>query len=405
MLAAGQSLGRYRIDAVLGRGAMGIVYRAWDASLSRAVAVKVISGDDAMPDAEARARFFREGRLAAQLAHKNVVAVYEVAEVEGRAFLAMELVEGAALRAFVGATAVSIGVRARWLADVARALAAAHAVGLVHRDVKPENVLVAKNGTAKLADFGIVKRMPDGSPMSFRTKTGQLVGTPEYMAPEQWAGASIDGRVDQYAWGLVAYELLAARAMPLGKPPPLAVIAPEVPPALSEIVGRAIEHERERRFASMDEIVRALAPFEASDADAANAAMLPIAAAQLASAPTIAANVQPAVAPTLDMTDGREARSAERPEGALGGVGGRSPPTVNDASPFGPTIAAAPQSPRVVITPAPSASKRRPKKRGMNVFLIAAIVTTLVGLLVVAAIAVGSYLGDQRLRDTGQKQK
>ncbi len=295
----GQKVGKYVVDAVIGKGAMGTVYRAHDHVLRRPVALKVLVPDDeagavkaAPTPAEARARFLREARAAAALQHPNVVAVYDVGEDAGLVYLAMELVEGTSLRRLIGDASVPIAHRVRWLVDVARALSAAHARGLVHRDVKPENVLVSKDGFAKLADFGIAKHRRDSAPSSFRTQTGQLVGTPDYMAPEQWATADVDGRADQYAWALSAWELLSAKPLPMGRPPDLGTVAPDLAPALVSVVTRAMAHRREERFASMDEIISALEPLAAAAATlppAMAAAVTAAAADHLGHAPTVAA--------------------------------------------------------------------------------------------------------------------
>ncbi|MBL9111404.1 MAG: serine/threonine protein kinase, partial [Myxococcales bacterium] len=259
MLGPGDRIGRYTIEAPLGRGAMGAVFRAHDSLMRRPVALKVLGGEASSPtNPESRARFFREARTAGALQHPNVVSIFDVGEAEGHLYLAMELVDGTSLRALVGDAQVSLGVRIRWMIDVARALGAAHRMGLVHRDVKPENILVSREGVTKLADFGVVKVAIEHAPMSFRTKTGQLLGTPDYMAPEQWHGADVDARADQYAWGLVTYELLTGKPVPLGKAPPLGAVAPDVPDVLRAAVDRALEHDRARRFASMDELLAAV---------------------------------------------------------------------------------------------------------------------------------------------------
>ncbi|MDF2697252.1 MAG: serine/threonine protein kinase, partial [Labilithrix sp.] len=264
MLERGQTVGRYVVEAVLGRGGMGSVYRATDTVLRRDVALKVLDPEGAAEiGPEARARFAREARAAAGLQHPNIVAVHDVGEHDGLPYLAMELVVGTTLRHLVGDTRISLPTRVRWLVEIARGLATAHERGLVHRDVKPENVLVSSDGVAKLADFGIVKQH-DGqpAPQSFRTRTGQLVGTPDYMAPEQWASANVDARADQFAWGLVAYELLAEQ-LPLGRPPPIQRVAPVISDAVATCVTRAIEHRAEERWPSMVEIISELEPHAA----------------------------------------------------------------------------------------------------------------------------------------------
>ncbi len=277
-LEPGQSIGRYEIESTLGKGAMGTVYRAKDRVLRREVALKVlepaegdVAGDhDATAggiDPEAKARFVREARAAAAVHHPNIAAVYDVGEHEGLPFIAMELIVGSTLRSMIGHDDISVAMRIRWLVEIARALAEAHERGLVHRDVKPENVLVSTEGVVKLVDFGIVKRRARESqpgPMSFRTRTGQLVGTPEYMAPEQWTSSDVDGRADQYAWGLIAYELLTGKPLPLGRPHPIDTIVPSLPEDVVRCVTRATEHRREERYASMTDVVRVLDPYASS---------------------------------------------------------------------------------------------------------------------------------------------
>ncbi len=212
----GARIGRYALEARIGRGGMGAVWRAYDAELSRAVALKRVhagAGDDE------RARLVREARVAAQLQHPNVVAVYEVGEERGEPFLAMELVDGETLARWLEtsrSTPTIVGV----LVQAGRGLAAAHAQGLVHRDFKPQNVLVDRNGRVRVADFGLARaeglavgeRVPaDGRALSSLTETGTLSGTPAYIAPELVEGARPDARSDQYAFAVTAFEALYGR--------------------------------------------------------------------------------------------------------------------------------------------------------------------------------------------------
>ena len=284
-LQPGDSFERYTIETLLGEGGMGEVYRARDTRLHRRVALKVLRktrGADADGWGTATARILREARAAAALSHPNTVAIYDVSEHDGLPFLAMELVEGTPLRAYVGAD-VPQSSRLRWLIDVACALAAAHRAGLVHRDVKPENVMLRTDGVIKVLDFGIACRLrvaseaavthPEGAITTVTGVTGPgvLVGTPAYMAPEQIRGEDLDGRADQFSWGVMAHELLSGRlpfgpgrdalgiiAAVLGElPPPLR----EVPEVIAVVVERALSKRREDRFASMDEIIELLEPF------------------------------------------------------------------------------------------------------------------------------------------------
>ena len=296
-LAAGRVVaGRYRVEAAIGRGGMGRVYRAVDEQLGRAVALKVlaVARDGSLPPEEAARRLMREARAAAAFSHPNVVAIYDVGEFEGAPFIAMELVRGRTLRALVGDTTVAASERLRWLVDVARALGAAHRAGLVHRDVKPDNVIVGDDGIVKLLDFGVARRLPgpiDAAAATERDGTitveGTLVGTPAYMAPEQLRAEKVDGRADQFAWAVTAYELLSGRkpwpaagaaeliAAVLSKPaPPLAVEA--VPAATSQAIARALAKAPGDRFATMDALVAALAAGGATS-PRRNARLLPLA--------------------------------------------------------------------------------------------------------------------------------
>ena len=196
--------GRYRISARIARGGMATVYEAVDQRLDRTVAVKVMHpglGDDD----EFAARFVGEARSAARLSHPNVVAVYDQGNDDGTVFLAMELVQGHTLRDTIGKEAPMSPARALALLEpVASALAAAHRAGLVHRDVKPENVLIADDGRVKVADFGLAKAV---SGQTKHTATGVLIGTVSYIAPELVVEGRSDARADVYAVGVILYEL------------------------------------------------------------------------------------------------------------------------------------------------------------------------------------------------------
>src|SRR6185437_240582 len=186
-------------------------------------------------EAEADARLVREARAAAALDHPNAVSIFDVGEHDGAPYIVMELVEGQTLRSGVGDASTPIATRVTRLADVARALAAAHRRGLVHRDVKPENVMVRTDGVVKVLDFGIARRAGNGGAdphadtqtpaLPTLTVDGVKLGTPVYMSPEQIKGDVLDGRTDQFAWGVVAYELLAGRLPWRGSSDAMAVMA------------------------------------------------------------------------------------------------------------------------------------------------------------------------------------
>jgi serine/threonine-protein kinase len=256
-IAVGETFERYEIESLLGRGGMGEVYRAVDTRLRRKVALKVLRPDRGSEDAVAR--LFREARAAAVLTHPNTVAIHDIGESEGIFYIVMELVTGASLLAYVGDARVPAARKLGWLVDVARALSAAHKSGVVHRDVKPSNVMVSDDGVVKVLDFGLAKPL---APVSFRTQQGHVLGTPRYMAPEQLAGADVDARSDQYAFGLTAYELVAGThpggALAPRVSPPLDEVVPEVSRGVARVVARAMATDPAQRYASMDDVAVAL---------------------------------------------------------------------------------------------------------------------------------------------------
>jgi len=282
--APARRIGRYAIEAPLGAGGMAEVFAAYDTVLRRHVALKILHPSGAGDEAQQRRRVLREARAAAALTHPNTVTIFDVGEAEGVVFIAMELLEGETLRSALRRD-VTVEQRLGWLLDAARALLEAHARGLVHRDVKPENMFVCDDGTVKLLDFGIAKRdeIEGGAredalgPSSLRTVEGRLVGTPRYMAPEQKRAEPTDARTDQYAWGLVAFELLtgvqpvagittikvdgdgSAGAVTSGSPYIGRLRAVEgLEEDLAAAIARALEPRKEDRFASMDPIVALL---------------------------------------------------------------------------------------------------------------------------------------------------
>ncbi|MBI4577846.1 MAG: serine/threonine protein kinase, partial [Planctomycetes bacterium] len=206
-------LGPYLVEAELGRGGVGVVYRARRPDLDRSYALKVlIAGEDASP--EAAERFLREARAAASLAgHPNVVGVHDVGREGNRLYIAMDLVEGRSLSELLDSEGIGV-TRALAIAEaMAGALAHAHESGVIHRDVKPANVLLEPDGRARLADFGLARRLADEEGSGRLTRTGTILGTPAYMAPEQALGdvARVDARSDIYSLGAVLYEMLTGR--------------------------------------------------------------------------------------------------------------------------------------------------------------------------------------------------
>jgi serine/threonine protein kinase len=246
---------RYRVERCIGRGGMGEVYRARDQKLNRVVALKLVryASNDESTSSRASQLLIREARAAATLSHPNVVTVFDAGEVEGTYYLAMEYVEGKPLRGYMGDESVPLETRRRWLTEIATALAAAHAKGIVHRDVKPENVMIASDGTAKVLDFGIAKEVS----ASGVTQDGMIVGSPLYMSPEAMYGADVDARCDQYSWALVAHEVLTGRH-PFARPLSREGMSANLPPPFDVVVARALSQHADARFASMDVVLGAL---------------------------------------------------------------------------------------------------------------------------------------------------
>lgn len=204
-----EKLGRYEIISELGRGAMGVVYKAIDPLIDRIVAVKTIDLNLSQAElADFEERFYREAKSAGRLNHPNIVTIYDIGKTDHTAYMAMEFLEGQQLAQLLNANiALSINKIARIVAQVADGLSYAHKNGVVHRDIKPANIMLAENGVVKITDFGIA-RVPTGS----RTQVGLVLGSPKYMAPEQVVGEEVDGRSDVFSLGVVLYEMLTGQA-------------------------------------------------------------------------------------------------------------------------------------------------------------------------------------------------
>ena len=268
----GKIISHYRIEEKLGEGGMGVVYRARDTLLPRSAAIKFLSRDVATEDQ--RHRFQQEAQAASSLNHPHILTVYEAGTDDNRQYLITEFIDGVTLREWVREQRPSLGQSLDVMIGIAEALTCAHEAHIVHRDVKPENILVARQGFAKLVDFGVAKLIEGVTPdrqtrtASPKTKVGAVVGTIPYMAPEQVSGEPVDARADVFAFGAVLYELLSGHHPFEGKtdadvlhailrvpPRPLSALRPEIPAAIRFIVEKALEKDPADRYQTMRELV------------------------------------------------------------------------------------------------------------------------------------------------------
>ena len=267
--AAGRPFGHHRLLEEIGRGGMGVVWKAWDCVGRRVVALKILI-EDARRSAESVERFLREVRAASRLEHPNIARVHEVGVEEGKYFFTSDFIEGRSLSR-LSAEGLGIKESIRIVRAIAGALQHAHERGVLHRDVKPENVLVDRTGRPFLLDFGLAKEIEEGSGL---TQSGALMGTPRYMSPEQARGLMKDmtASSDQFSLGVVFYELIGRQppfegeslflllhAIIHQRPRPLRAIDPSIPAEVERICLRCLEKEPERRFRSMGELEAELA--------------------------------------------------------------------------------------------------------------------------------------------------
>ena len=260
-----KQLGRYRIQAELGRGAMGVVYKAHDPVLDRTVALKTIVLDEEAAEREDyHSRFFQEAKAAARLNHPALITIFDFGEEDGLAYMAMELLNGKELSERMESASFPIREAVAIAEQVAEGLAYAHDSGVIHRDIKPGNIMLLPNGRIKIMDFGIARlKVSD-----LKTQLGTRLGTPKYMSPEQSTGSKMDHRTDIFSLGIVLYEMLTGAKLFRGdsltnvlhnvanfEPPPPSRIKPEVSQLLDLVIKRAMEKKPADRYTSAWEMV------------------------------------------------------------------------------------------------------------------------------------------------------
>ncbi|HBY60217.1 MAG TPA: hypothetical protein DEH78_10365 [Solibacterales bacterium] len=271
-----QQIGRYQIRGEVGRGGMGVVYRAYDPELDRDVAIKSMHAAEGVPAAEQEAaieRFTREARAVARLAHPHIAGVYDILRDGQTSYIVMELVKGRSLESVTAEkTPAPFDFALRIAAQAAAALDFAHQNGIIHRDIKPANILLNENEEARLVDFGIARLTLDGATQATMTGPGRTVGTLGYMAPEQIRGDQITGASDQFSLGVVAYQLATGR-MPFEAeswialsykmlhedPPPPQTLNPDLPAGAAAAIMRALSRDPAARFSSCSEFASAFA--------------------------------------------------------------------------------------------------------------------------------------------------
>jgi hypothetical protein len=276
---AGQTVKHYRVEEALGRGGMGVVHRGMDTRLGRPVAIKFLPTEKTR-DPERKRRFFQEAHAAAAISHPSIAQVYDVDEADGVAFIVMELVPGKTVRRLVENRELDLLGALEIAAQVASGLAAAHDAGIVHRDIKAENVMVTPDGHAKILDFGLAKLLeppsardsPGPDDISHletlaRTQAGLVLGTPRYMSPEQARGLAVDHRTDIFSLGIVLYEMVTGQPPFQGNSPvdtlhaiafeetrPVTALKANVPAGVQRVIARCLRKRREDRYGAAREL-------------------------------------------------------------------------------------------------------------------------------------------------------
>jgi eukaryotic-like serine/threonine-protein kinase len=260
----GKALGEYNLESVIGEGGLATVYRAYQVSLNRPVAIKVLYHQEGT----SLARFQREAKVIAALRHRNILIIYEYGEQDGLPYIVMEYVEGGTLEDRLKGEPMDWRRVVNLIIPIAEALQYAHVHGIIHRDVKPSNILMQQEDWPVLADFGLVKQSDEQQGL---TMTGTFMGTPNYISPEQARDLPVDHRADMYSLGVVLFEMIAGRlpfnykvsnkillAHVMEEPPSPLTFNPNCPPALSEIILKTLRKSPDERYANMQEMIEAL---------------------------------------------------------------------------------------------------------------------------------------------------
>ncbi len=270
----GKTVGRFKIIAEIGRGGMGVVYKAIQISLSRTVAIKMLPPQMALSQ-EFLDRFQREARILARLNHKNIVHIYDLEQLRGSYCIIMEFIEGESLAKLIGRQApLETALIKKVAMGVASALSAAHKAGIIHRDIKPENIMIDSYGEVKVMDFGIAR----AADQTCKTRSGIRLGTPEYMSPEQAKGLRVEAQSDIYSLGIVLYEMACGKVPFTGEdsigialkhiqelPEPPSVLNPGIDPELEKIILKCLEKNKDLRYSDADELYRALERIEVAE--------------------------------------------------------------------------------------------------------------------------------------------